>query len=308
MAQKPTELSSKNAAALSVAGERDSGGGYRVELPTFEGPLDLLLHLIQQHELDILNIPISFITEQYLKYVTLLESLNIDVASEYLLMAATLVHIKSRSLLPAAPEEPDEADDVEADPRAELIRRLLEYQKYKHAAETLDAREWLGRDIFSRGATAPSVDGPAPLAPVSLFKLLDAFQSLLSRAKITIDHQIDFERFSISDRIGQLSLLLKEHHQMAFEELFEGEISRADLIVTFLALLEMTRLRMTRIFQESAFSPILIELAVQEDSDEARNAPALPQSLDEASTLVDSTEGQADASAPFESKPDTESE
>lgn len=292
MAQAPKETTAKIASVAGASLERDSGGGYRVALPSFEGPLDLLLHLIQQHELDILNIPISFVTEQYLKYVTLLEDLNIDAASEYLVMAATLAYIKSRSLLPTVPDEQDEGDDAEGDPRAELIRRLLEYQKYKNAAETLDAREWLGRDVFARGTAAPSVDGPAPLAPVSLFKLLDAFQAVLQRAKITVDHEIDFERLSITDRIGQISELLKLRSRLTFEELFEGQISRADLIVTFLSLLEMTRLRMTRIFQEGPFDPILIELAVQEASD----------------PLKDTQTGVVEPGVLVEAEPQTESE
>ncbi|MDX2056154.1 MAG: segregation/condensation protein A [Polyangiaceae bacterium] len=307
MAQEPTESTSKRAMAADASGTSEPGASYRVQLPEFEGPLDLLLHLIQQHELDILNIPISFITEKYLQYVMLLDELNIDLASEYLLMAATLTHIKSRSLLPAAPEEPDETNEEEVDPRAELIRRLLEYQKYKHAAEALDAREWLGRDIFLRGATAPSVDGPAPLAPISLFKLLDAFQGVLSRAKTTVDHQIDFERFSITDRIGQLSELLKVRHQLRFEELFEGQISRADLIVTFLALLEMTRLRMTRVYQDGPYAPILIELAVQEDSVEAPRAPSLGTTAVPAEEVEQIAE-DATLGAPHGSEQGTESE
>src|SRR6187402_2010532 len=178
----------------------DGVPAYRVELPVFEGPLDLLLHLIQQHELDILDIPIAFITQKYVEYVTLMNDLNIDVASEYLVMAATLTHIKSKMLLPASPDDEDEEDEIELDPRAELVRRLLEYQKYKQAAEHLGDRTILGRDIFTRGAPAPSIDGPAGLAPVGLFKLLDAFQAVLKRVKQTADHQIDVDRFSISDR------------------------------------------------------------------------------------------------------------
>src|SRR6188474_2693101 len=178
-----------------------SASGYRVELPAFEGPLDLLLHLIQAHELDIMDIPIGFVTHKYVEYVTLMQELNIDVASEYLVMAATLAHIKSKMLLPTPPEDQDEEGEPELDPRAELVRRLLEYQKYKEVAEQLGGRSLLGRDVFPRGAPAPSVEGPAPLAQVSLFKLLDAFQTVLERAKTTIDHEINFERFSITDRI-----------------------------------------------------------------------------------------------------------
>ncbi len=251
---------------LETAGgdDQEGTGGYRVELPVFEGPLDLLLHLIQQHELDILDIPIAFITQKYVEYVTLLRDLNIDVASEYLVMAATLTHIKSKMLLPASPEDEDEDEDAEADPRAELVRRLLEYQKYKEAAAQLGDRSILGRDIFSRGAPAPSVDGPAPLAPVGLFKLLDAFQAVLKRAKQGADHQIDVDRFSISDRINELSDILRERRRVQFEELFSDDQSRGDLIVTFLAILEMTRVRLIRLTQLGPLEPISIELAVDD--------------------------------------------
>lgn len=245
------------------------GVTYSVQLPNFEGPLDLLLHLIQQHEIDILDIPIGFVTEKYVEYILLMQELNIDIASEYLVMAATLTHIKSKLLLPSAPDDDEESDDAELDPRADLVRRLLEYQKYKHAAADLGGRSVFGRDIFSRGVPAPEVDGQAPLAPISLFKLLDAFQGILARAKTVIDHEIELERFSISDRINELADRLRERARLSFEELFEGQRSRADLILTFLALLEMTRLRMTRLAQAEALGPITIELAVSDDDSPA---------------------------------------
>jgi segregation and condensation protein A len=187
---------------------------------------------------------------------------NIDVASEYLVMAATLTHIKSKMLLPVPPADQDDEEESGIDPRAELVRRLLEYQKYKQAAEQLGGGDVLGRDVFVRGIPAPSVEGPAPLAGLSLFKLLDAFQGVLSRATVKVDHQIDFERFSITDRINQLVDLLQLHKKLTFDQLFEDAQSRAELIVTFLALLEMTRLRMTRLEQEAPLEPITIELAL----------------------------------------------
>jgi segregation and condensation protein A len=238
------------------------GSGYQVVLPTFEGPLDLLLHLIEQHELDIRDIPIAFVAQKYVEYITLMEELNIDIASEYLVMAATLIHIKSKMLLPVPPADQEDDEEIGLDPRSELVRRLLEYQKYKQAAEQLGGGDVLGRDVFVRGIPAPNVEGPAPLAGLSLFKLLDAFQGVLSRATTKVDHQIDFERFSITDRINQLVDLLQVHKKLSFEQLFEGVTSRADLIVTFLALLEMTRLRMTRLEQAAPLEPILIELAL----------------------------------------------
>jgi segregation and condensation protein A len=245
--------------------EAGTGGGYHVRLPMFEGPLDLLLHLIQKHELDIINIPIAFISEKYLEYIKQMQDLSIDVASEYLVMAATLVHIKSRSLLPPNPDDQAGADqEPEEDPRAELIRRLLEYQKYKLAAEQLGGRDVLGRDVFLRGAAVDANEEPAALLPPSLFQLMDAFRSLLDRAKQLADHEIDFERISITDRIVQLGDLLRERGEVPFAELFADQYTRADLVVTFLALLEMTRLRMTRLRQHSPHEPLFVELAVKD--------------------------------------------
>lgn len=249
----------------TVADEPETSGGYRVALPTFEGPLDLLLHLIEEHELDIFDIPIAFVAAKFVEYVTLMEELNIDVASEYLVMAATLAHIKSKQLLPAVPEDQEEEQEAEVDPRAELVRRLLEYQKYKHAAEQLASAPVLGRDVFSHGVPGLEAHGPARVSGLSLFKLLDAFQLVLSRAKATIEHQIDFERFSITDRINQLSEILRQRKRLGFIDLFEGQTTRSDIIITFLALLEMTRLRLTRLFQDDALGPIEIELSVQDD-------------------------------------------
>jgi segregation and condensation protein A len=284
-----------------------------VELPMFEGPLDLLLHLIQQHELDILDIPIGFITEKYVEYITLVQDINIDLASEYLVMAATLAHIKSRMLLPTPPQDQEEEAEAEADPRAELVRRLLEYQKYKDAAEQLGGRSVLGRDVFVRGLPAPNVDGPTPFAPVSLFKLLDAFQSVLQRAKTTVEHTIDLDRFSISDRINEISELLRGRERCLFEELFEGQRSRSELVVTFLALLEMTRLRLIRLHQEGPLEPIYIELAVSEADTEVRSAAGIeahqesgaePSAPAEAETVAATVERE-EAAAVVESTVDT---
>lgn len=242
--------------------------GYQVVLPTFEGPLDLLLHLIQQHELDIFDIPIGFISQKYVEYILLMQELNIDLASEYLVMAATLAHIKSKMLLPTPPTGQDDDPAEELDPRAELVRRLLEYQKYRHAAEELGASPVLGRDVFMRGVQAPQADGPAPLAKYSVFKLFDSFQKILSRVQQTAEHTIDVDRISISERILQLTDRLKGHGPVAFESLFDEDVDRADLVVTFLALLEMTRLRMMNVLQEGPLEPILVELTLSDAQEE----------------------------------------
>jgi segregation and condensation protein A len=250
--------------------------GYRVSLPMFEGPLDLLLHLVQKHELDILNIPIAFITEKYTAYILMLDEMNIDLASEYLVMAATLVHIKSRMLLPNPPAD-DTADgeaEAELDPRAELVRRLLEYQKYKLAAEQLGSRSVLGRDVFSRGGSDEMAAGEAPLESVAMFKLLDAFQAVLERTQNKREHQIDFERFSITEKIGELSDRLRLEGRLVFHEIFADPTNRAEIIITFLALLEMTRLRMTRLTQDGPLDPIYIELRVTEEEAALAASPA----------------------------------
>ena len=240
--------------------------GYSVSLPTFEGPLDLLLHLCQKHELNILDIPIGFVTEKYLEYLKLMQLMSLDVASEYLLMAATLAHIKSKMLLPQVPSEQqdDELEGEEEDPREALIRRLLEYQKYKQAAADLSARP-TGNDVFLRGAPMENVtneaQGPAPIAETSLFALMDAFQRVLERSKVRITHDIVTDRLSITDRINELVDILRERRRAEFVDLFQNAQTKFDLVITFLALLEMTKLRMTRLFQTDPLAPLYIELS-----------------------------------------------
>ncbi len=281
---------------------------YHVQLPEFEGPLDLLLHLIQKHELDILDIPIGFIAKKYVEYLNLMDALSIDVASEYLVMAATLAHIKSKSLLPPDPNaEEDELSEEEEDPRTELIRRLLEYQKYKQAAEQLGGRSVLGRDVFARGIPIEASTEPAPLAQLSLFKLVDAFEEVLKRAKQVEDHQIDFERISITEKIGQISELLRSRGRLEFVDLFPAEITRIEMIITFLALLEMTKLRMTFIQQDDPMGPIFVELRVTDDDDPfALGSGELPDESAEAEGQEDDVLAQQRRSAQGASWTDTD--
>ncbi len=240
-----------------------------VSVAAFEGPLDLLLHLIQKHELDIFAIPIAFVTEKYLEYLRVMELLNLDVAAEYLLMAATLAHIKSRELLPNSPVDDsglsEIGSDPEEDPRSSLIRRLLEYQKFKHAGLELASLSVMGRDVFLRGAElrAELVER-APLASLSLHALLDAFQRILSRDETKLKHEVSEERISIADRIHQLLDRLKLTRNLVFEELFDDVQNRQELVVTFLALLEMTRMHMTRLYQAAALSPIHVTLVLED--------------------------------------------
>ena len=248
----------------------DAGAAtWSLQLPQFEGPLDLLLHLCQKHELDILQIPISFVTEKYLEQLAVMQLMHLDLAAEYLVMAATLAHIKSKMLLPSPPpgqEEEALGDEDEVDPREALIRRLLEYQKYKHAAEQLTARGVAGRDVFPRGMPVEEAtsQGLPPLAEVPLFTLVDAFQRVLDRSKVKLSHDIVADRISITDRIGELSDLLATRQRFGFDEIFNGLATRFDLVITFLALLEMTRLKMTRLFQSEPLGPLYIELAASD--------------------------------------------
>jgi segregation and condensation protein A len=250
---------------------------WRVSLPVFEGPLDLLLHLIQKHELDILDIPVGFVTERYLEYINLMRDLAIDVASEYLVMAATLAHIKSKLLLPVQPSDQDDGlEEEELDPRGELVRRLLEYQKYKNAAADLASRSVLGQDVFARGAQPEEAQGPAPLAPVGVFALMDAFNRVAARSKVKLDHEIAFDRVSISERISEIADTLKLRTRCTLEEVMPQSFTRSELVITFLALLEMTRLKLTRLYQASALSELYIELAVADDAQAEPDPTAEP--------------------------------
>jgi segregation and condensation protein A len=238
-----------------------SPGAYQVKLDTFEGPLDLLLHLIRAHEVNIYDIPIALITEQYLAYLQLMQELDLDVAGEFLLMASTLIHIKSRMLLPR-PDPAQEGADEDDDPREALVRRLLEHQKFKAAAELLHERETLRSAQFMRpDARVAEASGEAyePELEVDLFSLLAAFRGVLERASRRPPMVLPPEQISIEDRIQQLLDRLSETEACGFEELFaDGDGSRSFLIVTFLALLEMIRLKLIRVFQSGHFGAIRV--------------------------------------------------
>jgi segregation and condensation protein A len=248
---------------------------YQVALDVFEGPLDLLLHLVKKHELSILDIPIAFVTEKYLEYLDAMAGLDIDVAGEYLLMAATLCHIKSRELLPS-PElggADDDAEHVEGeeevgDPRADLIARLLQYQKYKEAAGQLGQRPVIGRNVWGRGtATEDAVsegidlEAIAPLAPFPVHKLIEAFDRVMRQAKLKVSHDVLIDRLSVSQKIAELTDRLEVEGRFAFASMFtflrDGvertiEEVRHEAVVTFLALLEMAKLRLITLTQHLA--------------------------------------------------------
>ncbi len=231
---------------------------YPVRLENFEGPLDLLLHLIKRHEVNIYDIPITTITRQYLVYIDLMTELNLDVAGEFLVMAATLIHIKSRLLLPRA--DPTQ-EDPEEDPREALVRRLLEHQKFKAAAELLHERETLRSAQWTRpdGPIAEIAgEAPEPEVEVDLFSLINAFRNVVERAKQRPKVYLPSEQIPIEDRIEQLLARLSETEACGFEDLFSDVESRAGLIVTFLAVLEMIRLKLVRVFQSGVVGPIRI--------------------------------------------------
>jgi segregation and condensation protein A len=233
---------------------------FSIKLDGFEGPLDLLLHLIKKNEVNIHDIPIALITAQYLDTIDLMQQLNLDVAGEFLVMAATLIHIKSKMLLPR-PETSAGVEGDDEDPRDALVRRLLEHQKFKAAAgllherEQLRAAQWLRPD---ERVAAMAGDDYEPELEVDLFSLLTAFRGVVERAKQRPKVLLPPEQMSMETRIEQLLARLSETVACGFEELFADVTDRSALIVTFLALLEMIRLKLVRVFQSGSFGPIRV--------------------------------------------------
>jgi len=237
-----------------------SPDAYRVKLDRFEGPLDLLLHLIRKHKVDIYDIPITMITEQYNSYLDAMEQLDLDIAADYIYMAALLIHIKSKMLLPR-PETAAGVEEEQEDPRDALVRRLLEHQKFKAAAgllherEQLRAAQWLRPD----GRVAEIAgDEYEPEIEVDLFSLLSAFQAVVQRAKLRPKVLLPPEQIPVEVRIEQLLARLSETEACGFDDLFSDVDDRSGLIVTFLALLEMIRLKLVRVFQSGSFGPIRV--------------------------------------------------
>jgi segregation and condensation protein A len=226
--------------------------------------------LIKKNEVSITDIPIASITEQYLATLDLMESLSLDVAGEFLVMAATLIHIKSRMLLPAGADEADE--DEGDDPRTELVRRLLDYQRFKDAADQLEQREILTRDVFVRSAT-PAEEAAAPaFRELSVFELLNALRRVIDRLPQDAFHQIELEKITVREKMTFLLDKLRAHGRVFFEELFNEAKTRMDVVVTFLAMLELAKVRAVRIFQEELNGPIVIEAAAMEQAAELADA------------------------------------
>jgi len=232
---------------------------YKVKLEVFEGPLDLLLYLIKRDEIDIYDISIERITRQYLEYLQAFKELKIDIAGEFVVMAANLIYLKSRSLLPLD-QQPPEEDAEEDDPRWDLIRQLIEYKKFKEAAAQLHDRALEQERIFTRDGASAAISGaPLPLHEVGIFQLIHAFQEVIKRVEAREDLQEIFgERFSVSDKIEKILERVGDGTPVRFSELFGQIVSRVEIVVTFLALLELIRLNQVRAMQRKMFDEIEI--------------------------------------------------
>ena len=227
----------------------------RIFLDTFEGPLDLLLYLIRKHNLDVLDIPMSSLTRQYMDYVEAMQSNQLELAAEYLLMAALLIEIKSRMLLP----RPMQAGADENDPRAELVRRLLEYERMKAAAQGINEMPQVGRD-FSLVQVWLDEEGAQRLPDVDPDDLRNAWLGLVARARVTRHHRITREQLSVREHMSRILRNLQNLRFVRFEDLFDANVGVPVLVVTFLAVLELARETLVQVTQQGAFSPIYVKL------------------------------------------------
>jgi segregation and condensation protein A len=266
-------------------GEGDAGTDVpRVKLEVFEGPLDLLLHLIKKDEVEISDIPIASITAQYLAFIDLMQDLNLDLAGEFLVMASTLTLIKSRMLLP---DEGVGDEELEEDPRADLVRQLLEYQRFREAAATMGERPLLNRDVFAR---EPSLDGDdtaaePPAIKVSVWDLIDSYRRVLERARPASVHEVQIERISLREKVEFVLARLAVSRSVDFESLFPEDSTKLAVIVTFLAVLELMKLHAIQAFQGEQFGTIVISLAVRDVSEVSIDL------LDEYEQPIDEQEG-----------------
>ncbi|MEI6081915.1 MAG: segregation/condensation protein A [Verrucomicrobiota bacterium] len=256
---------------------------YKVQLEAFEGPLDLLLYLVKKDEVDIYDISIERITTQYLEYLETFEVLHIEVAGEFLVMAANLLYIKSRTLLPKDQQMPEEEAE-EDDPRWELIRQLIEYRKFKEAAAHLRDQEDLQAALFPRAvsldpAHAPLLDDNLLIGDIGIFDLINAFQRALRRLPVEEKQgEIHEETFTVTDRINHLMKLVDRGVSMRFEELFGQASTRSELVVTFLAILELIRMKQFRVRQQEQFGEIWLDRTLSDDEETIPSEPLIEQS------------------------------
>jgi segregation and condensation protein A len=253
---------------------------YEVKLEIFEGPLDLLLHLIHRNEVSITDIPIALITQQYLETVELMKSLNLDVAGEYLIMAAYLTHIKSQMLLP--PEESADELDQTADPRDELVAHLLEYKRYKEAADNFASLPRLDNDIFARTDCDEILELPKSEQPleVSLSDLMGALRTLLERTSRRDLIELQPERLLVKDKINEILERLRKREWITFGSLFDEDDSRLNILTTFLALLEVVKLQLVRLYQEKPFGTILISKRLSPEDEAGKDAEGAEAAAD----------------------------
>ena len=250
---------------------------YKVQFEVFEGPLDLLLYLVRKEEVDIYEVNLTRLATQFIEYVVLMRQLDLDIAGEFLVMSSTLMYIKSRELLPADQQAPGEEEDDLHDPRWELIRQLVEYKKFKDAAVELQERALQQENIFAR--QAPNFASPAaPSKPtVSLFDLINAVNAVLKRIQKREDLRDIFEdKWSVSEKIEQLMTLLRDRPALKFSELFQEAVSRSEVVVTFLALLELIRLKQIMVMQSEPFSEIDIARVEAQWADAALEPAGAP--------------------------------
>jgi segregation and condensation protein A len=239
----------------------------RIHVAEFDGPLDLLLYLIKRDKIDIHDIPIAPITRSYMEYLDLMQELNLDVAGDFMVMAATLIHIKSKMLVPVDPTEA-QGDEDQEDPREALVQRLLEFQRYKEAAGILHQQAQIRAATWTRPDTVlPSFDDSGEeMLEAGLFDLISAFKELLDRRRTLFAHEVESEGKSIEQRIEELLALLREGESLDFLELFATQETKADMIVTFLALLELIRLKRVKVYQRGIFGPIRVFRPVGPDA------------------------------------------
>jgi segregation and condensation protein A len=231
----------------------------QIQLPLFEGPLDLILYLIRREKLEIHDIPIAPITKRYMEYLDLMRDLNLELAGEFMVMAATLIHIKSKMLVPVSPAEAA-GDEEQEDPRAELMRRLIEFERYKEAAGLLHQKLAIRQATWSRPDAAVPIfdDAGEEIFEAGLFDLISAFKELLDRRKVLLSHEVESEGKSLEQRIEEVLAIIKEGESLDFLELFRSQETKGDMIVTFLALLELIRLKRVKVYQRGMFGPIRV--------------------------------------------------
>lgn len=240
---------------------------YPVRLEHFEGPLDLLLHLITQHEVDIYDIPIAQVAQQYLDYIDVMQELDLDVAGEFLVMAATLIHIKSKMLVPVDPTEAA-GDENQEDPRDALVQRLLEFQRYKEAAGVLHQKGQVRAATWTRpDSVLPAFDDAGEeMLEAGLFDLISAFKELLDRRKALLSHEVESQGKTVEQRMDELLAMLRAGESLEFLELFATLETKADMILTFLALLELIRMKLVKVYQRGNFGAIRVFRPVGPDA------------------------------------------